>query len=210
LNVDLFSNQLTALRSAMGRISRFAFTTAPHLRLAGACVLAGLIGVGIAFLAAVLTGRTSISEAGLAHADTRIDRAAVPARVTFDRRRNRLDLLAQSTAKADFLAELVDPLDRSQRRLKATPVTAVVVDDVARRVASIVPQEARIDNVADATGSGPVSLIGPAFDAALSDGTQRALSSRPDRQSREIGRTAAGAGGSISGAAGRAAGGLGL
>jgi hypothetical protein len=127
-----------------------------------------------------------------------------------DRRRDRLDHLAQSTAKADFLAEVMDPLDRSQRQLKSTPVTPLVVDDAARRVASILPQEARIENVAGAAGSGPVSLIGSAFDAALPDGTQRALSARPERQSRDIGRTAAGAAGSISGAAGRTAGGLGL
>jgi hypothetical protein len=210
LNVDLFPTLVTALRWAMGRITRFAFTTAPHLRLAGACVLAGLIGVVIAFLAAVLTGRTSISEAGLVLADARIDQAAAPARLTFDRRGDRLNHLAQSTAKADFLAEVVDPLDGSQRQLKTTPVTAVAVDDVARRLASVIPQEARIENVAGAARARPVSLIGPAFDAALSDGTQRTLSARPDGQSRGMGRTAAGAAGSISGAAGRTAGGLGL
>jgi hypothetical protein len=180
----------------MRRITRFAFDTAPHAKLVGACVLAGLIGVGIAFLAAVLTGRTSVSEAGLALADIGVEsEAAAPAFVTFERRRDRLDHPPPRAAKADFLAPLVDPPDRSQRRLKTTPVTAIV-DDGPRRVASL--------------GTGPVSLIGSAFDAAMSDGTRRALNELGDRQSRNVGRTAAGAAGSLSGAAGRATGALGL
>jgi hypothetical protein len=44
----------------------------------------------------------------------------------------------------------------------------------------------------------------------VSDGTQRGLSARPDRLSRDLGRTAARAAGSVSGAAGRATGALGL
>jgi hypothetical protein len=191
----------------MGRITRFALNSAPHARLVGACVLAGLIGVGIAFLAAVLTGRTSLSEAGFALAD--ISEAAAPPLVTFDRRRDRLDHSPHRAAKADLLAELVDPLDRSQRQLKAMPVMAVV-DDVPKRVASLVPNEARLTSVAAGVGTGPVSLIGSAFDAAISDGTQRALNARPDRQSGDLGRTAASTAGNVSGAVGRAAGGLGL
>jgi hypothetical protein len=113
----------------MGKVIRFAFNTAPHAKLVGACVLAGLIGVGIAFLAAVLTGRTSLSEAGFALAGIGVEaEAAAPPLVTFNRRRDRLDRLPNGAAKADFLAELVDPLDRSSRQLKATPVMAVVED----------------------------------------------------------------------------------
>jgi hypothetical protein len=190
----------------MGRITRFALNSAPHARLVGACVLAGLIGVGIAFLAAVLTGRTSVSEAGFALAD--ISEAAAPPLVTFDRRRDRLDHSPHRAAKADLLAEIVDPLDRSQRQLKAMPVMAVVDD--SKRVASPVPNEARLTSIAAGVGTGPVSLIGSAFDAAISDDTQRALNARPDRQAGDLGRTAASTAGNVSGAVGRAAGGLGL
>ena len=113
----------------MRKVTRFAFNTAPHAKLVGACVLAGLIGVGIAFLAAVLTGRTSISEAGFALAGIGVEaEAAAPPLATFNRRRDRLDHPPHGAAKADFLAELVDPLDRSSRQLKATPVMAVVED----------------------------------------------------------------------------------
>jgi hypothetical protein len=194
----------------MRRITRFAFHTAPHAKLVGACVLAGVIGVGIAFLAAVLTGRTSVSEAGLALARIEVESEAVaPPLVTFDRRRDRLDHPPHMAAKADFLAELVDPPDRSQRRLKTTPVMAIV-DDVPRRIASLVPTEARLPSAAEGVGTGPVSLIGSAFDGAMSDGTGRAVNALPDRQSRNVGRTAAGAAGRLSGAAGRATGALGL
>jgi hypothetical protein len=194
----------------MRRITRFAFNTAPHAKLVGACALAGVIGVGIAFLAAVLTGRTSVSEAGLALAQIEVEsEAAAPPLVTFDRRRDRLDHSPHMAAKADFLAELVEPPDRSQRRLKTTPVMAIA-DDVPRRVASLVPAEARLPGAAEGVGTGPVSLIGAAFDAAMSDGTGRVMNALPDRQSRNVGRTAAGAAGSLSGAAGRATGALGL
>lgn len=194
----------------MRRITHFAFNTAPHAKLVGACVLAGLIGVGIAFLAAVLTGRTSVSEAHLALADIGGEsEAAAPAFVTFERRRDRLDHPPPRAAKADFLTQIVDPPDRSERRLKTTPVMAIV-DDVPRRVASLVPTEARLPSAGESAGTGPVSLIGSAFDAAMSDGTRRALNELGDRQSRNLGRTAAGAAGSLSGAAGRATGALGL
>jgi len=173
-------------------------------------VLAGLVGVGISFLAAVVTGRTAVSETSFALADARADaEAAAPPLVTFERRRDRLDHPAHRAAKADFLAELLDPLDRSQRQLKVTPVTAVV-DNVPGRIASLVPDEARLPSVAAGVGSGPISLIGSAFDATMSDGTQQGLSARPDRLSRDLGRTAARAAGSVSGAAGRATGALGL
>jgi hypothetical protein len=131
----------------MGKVTRFAFNAAPHAKLVGACVLAGLIGVGIAFLAAVLTGRTSISEAGFALAGIGLEaEVAAPPLATFNRRRDRLDHPPHRAAKADFLAELLDPLDRSSRQLKATPVMAVV-DDVP-------------------------GLIGSVSDAAMSDGTR--------------------------------------
>ncbi|HKG75155.1 MAG TPA: hypothetical protein VKA79_12995 [Aestuariivirgaceae bacterium] len=194
----------------MRRITSFAVNTAPQAKLVGACVLAGLIGVGIAFLAAVLTGRTSVSEAGLALAHVGVEfEAAAPPLVNFARRRDRLDHPPHRAAKADFLADLVDPPDHSQRRLKTTPVMAVV-DDVPRRVASFAPTEARLQSAAEDIGTGPVSLIGSAFDGAMSDGTRRALDALPDRQSRNVGRTAAGAAGSLSGAAGRATGALGF
>jgi hypothetical protein len=210
LNADLFSNQLTTVRSGMGRIGRFAFITIPPARLVGACALAGIVGMGIAFLAAVVTGRTSAPEAISARADTRADYSApAPPLVTFDRRRDRLDHSRRGAAKADFLADVMDPLDRYQRQLKAAPVTAVT-DDVPDHVASLVPGEARLPSIAADIGSGPVSLIGSAFDAAMSEGTQRALNARPDRLSRDLGRTAAGAARSVSDTAGRATGALGL
>jgi len=84
-----------------------------------------------------------------------------------------------------------------------------VVDDVPKQIVSFAPNDARITSVPAGVGTGPVSLIGSAFDA-VSDGTQRALDATADRQSRDLGRTAAGAGRSVSGAVGRAAGGLGL
>jgi hypothetical protein len=101
------------------------------------------------------------------------------------------------------------PLDRSQRKLKAVLVTAVA-DDMPKQMASLVPNEAGLPSVAAGIGSGPVSLIGSAFDAAMSEGTQRALSARPDRQFRDLGRTAAGPARDVSGAAGRATDALGL
>jgi hypothetical protein len=194
----------------MGTISRFAFNTAPHAKLVGACVLAGLIGVGIAFVAAVLSGRTSVSETGFALADRGVEAeaAAAPLLVTFDRRRDRLDHLSHGAAKADFLAALVDPLDRSSRQLKAMRVTAAI-DDVPKGIASFIPNDTHVTSVTAGVATGPVLLIGSAFDAAL-DGTQRTLDARPDRQSRNLGRTASGAAGSVSGAVGRATGGLGL
>ena len=210
MNADLFSNQLTTARSGMRRIGRFAFITVPSARLVGACVLAGIVGMGVAFLAAVVTGRTTVPEAVSARADARIDLSApAPSLVIFDRRRDRLDRPPRGTAKADFLADVMDPLDRSQRKLKAVLVTAVA-DDLPEQVASLVPGEARVPSAAIGAGTGPVLLIGSAFDAAMSEGTQRALSARPDRQFRDLGRTAAGAARGVSGAAGRATGALGL
>jgi hypothetical protein len=210
LNADLFSNQLTTARSGMRRIGRFAFITVPSARLVGACALAGIVGMGIAFLAAVVTGRTTVPEAVSARTAARIDLSApAPPLVIFDRRRDRLDYPSRGVAKADFLADVMAPLDRSQRKLKAVLVTAVA-DDMPKQMASLVPNEAGLPSVASGIGSGPVSLIGSAFDAAMSEGTQRALSARPDRQFRDLGRTAAGAARDVSGAAGRATDALGL
>jgi hypothetical protein len=119
----------------MGKVTRFAFNAAPHAKLVGACVLACLIGVGIAFSAAVLTGRTS--EAGFGLAGIGVEAEAVaPPLATFNGRRDRLDHPAHGVAKADFLAELLDPLDRSSRQLKATPVM-VVVDDLPGLIGSV-------------------------------------------------------------------------
>jgi hypothetical protein len=203
----------------MGRISGFGFNTVPPARLVGACVLAGCLGMGIAFLAAVVTGRTSVSEPAFQLADTKLDYVAVaPLLVTFDRRSDRLDHAPRRAAKADFLAEVVDSLDRSQRQLKSTQpiktyiadsVTAVA-DHVSGRVASLLPDEASVPGIATDLGTGPVSLISPAFDAAMSEGTQQTQGRRPDPQTRGLGRTAAGAARSVSGVAGRATGALGL
>jgi hypothetical protein len=226
LNADLFSNHLTAVRLGMGRFSGLGFNSAPPARLVGACILAGLIGMGIAFLAAVVAGRTSVPGAAFQHADIRADfpAAALPT-VTFDRRRDRLDHPPRRAAKADFLAETVVPPERSRRTLKSirhvqthiTEPVKAVVDNVPGQVTTLLPGEASIRGIAADVEIGPVSLIGPAFEAAVSEGTQRAQGARPERQSRDLGRTApggarsvSGAARSVSGVAGRATGALGL
>jgi hypothetical protein len=219
LTTDLFSNQLTAVRSGMGRISGLGFNSAPPARLVGACILAGLIGMGIAFLAAIVTGRTSVSEAAFQFADTRADLpAAAPPMVMLDRLRDRLDHPPRRAAKADFLAEVVVPQDRTQRQLKSArqaqtyiaEYVKAVADTVPGRLASLLPDEVPIRSITSEAGAGPVPLIAPAFEAAMSQGTQRTQSARPDRQSGDLGRTAAGAARSVSGVAGRATGALGL
>ncbi|MGH6875591.1 MAG: hypothetical protein ACREDW_11275, partial [Aestuariivirgaceae bacterium] len=147
----------------MGRISGFGFSTVPPARLVGACAIAGFVGMGIAFLAAVVSGRTAVSEAAFQLAAVRADvAAAAPPLVAFDRRRDRLDQAPRGAAKADFLGEPVVPLDRAQRQLKslqpvqtyvAEPVQAVA-DEVAGRGASLLPDASSIPRIASGVRAG--------------------------------------------------------
>jgi hypothetical protein len=221
----------------MARFGGQSVSIVTHAKLVGACILAGFVGVALAMLAAVIAGRTATSQAAAEPPPAWVGMQAVtPPMVTFNRRRDRLDQAYGS--KTDFLSDVMTPVDNSHRRLKTATTVVTMAErpepvetlrrDLSQTVTALLPGEVPERSVTGLVGTGPIALISPAMEAAISDAAKRKqgnwVSQRPSRAlggvmastlggtagSSSVGGIVAGGSGSVSGLAGRATGALGL